>query len=304
MKTAKDIMTKSPLTFHEADELIDVASRFLQNHISSAPINDAREKTIGILTEEGLMKCFLILSAKPAQKIHLKDVTNLLDAPVFVSYDDPLDKVLKTMITSKTGRVLVLGISNRTAGIISPSDILSALSVDLLSMAAPADKKSAGGPSVTAHVGEVPKIPNDESIYSRFIEHAPYMIHSIDMAGIVQLANRKTHATLGYNYPELIGKKFETLYLEKYWDAGRQGLKQAKRKGDVQKELTSMVQKSGISLPVEIQTSGLFDKTEKFLGTISIVRALDQDTTVTSVMDLIGIFDEYHESKARKNQKL
>jgi len=300
MKTAHDIMTTNPILFNEEDDLTEVTTRFLLSRISSAPVVDVREKPIGVLTETGLMKCFLMLYSKPANKIKLKDVVNLIDPATFVNLDDALEKVLRTMLTSKTSRVIVLGTSNRIVGVISPKDILKSLSEDLLQIKGVSDKLLKAATHVAYNSQASGADVSEDNLYKKFFENSPYMMHSVDAQGMVRMANKKTHRALGYEYPELVGKKMETLYLEKYWESARDGLHQARREGEFLKVNTSMLHKNGTSLPVEIQTTGLFDEKSKFLGTMSVVRSLDQDPSITSIMELIGIFDDKAENKSKK----
>jgi CBS-domain-containing membrane protein len=72
MLKAKDIMTKDVITVKPDTTIEELARILMQNHISGAPVVDAQERVIGVVTENDLIS--------KNSRLHIPTILRLFDA--------------------------------------------------------------------------------------------------------------------------------------------------------------------------------------------------------------------------------
>ena len=97
MLKARDLMSEKIITVNENATVRELATLFLNNNISGAPVVDGAGKVIGVVTESDL-----IFQDK---KVHLPTVVAILDAFIFLESPDRMDKELKKIAGSKVGDI-------------------------------------------------------------------------------------------------------------------------------------------------------------------------------------------------------
>ena len=97
MLKAKDIMSHEVITVNEDATVRELASLFLINNISGAPVVDTEGKVIGIVTESDL-----IFQNK---KVHLPTAVAILDAFLFLERPEKMEMELKKIAGSKVGDI-------------------------------------------------------------------------------------------------------------------------------------------------------------------------------------------------------
>ena len=97
MLTAQDIMTRSVITVREDATVRELATLFLAQNISGAPVVDANGRVIGVVTESDL-----IFQNK---KVHLPTAVAILDAFIFLESPGKTAKELKKIAGARVGDI-------------------------------------------------------------------------------------------------------------------------------------------------------------------------------------------------------
>lgn len=97
MLKAQDIMSRAVITIDENATVRELASLLLAHNISGAPVLDAEERVIGVVTESDL-----IFQNK---KVHLPTAVAILDAFLFLERPEKMEKELKKIAGSKVGDI-------------------------------------------------------------------------------------------------------------------------------------------------------------------------------------------------------
>lgn len=122
-----DVMTRSPITAKRDDPIRDYIRYFVEQRIRGIPVVDDEGRPLGILTASRVLDAL-------AQKSEAAKVGELMtgDVPI-VEEDDDVHDVIREMITSNLGRVLVIDPEGRLTGIVTRTDILRRIaSLDLI----------------------------------------------------------------------------------------------------------------------------------------------------------------------------
>jgi CBS domain-containing protein len=146
MLTAKDIMTREPITFTPEMEVTQAARILVEKRINGAPVVDRAGRLRGILCQSDLITA--------QKKIRLPSVFTLLDGliplgtqsferemeklsavsvaqamtpdPVTVTPDTPLEEIASLMVERKFHTVPVVE-GNRLVGVVGKEDVLRTL---------------------------------------------------------------------------------------------------------------------------------------------------------------------------------
>ncbi len=288
MKTARELMTPNPKFVQSGEELIETLQLFLTNEIHYAPVVTPMGKVLGLLSEISLVKASLrqyMESGKHEKVVHHQD---LLEEAAFVIEDDGLDEVLKTLIKSPSHRVLVMSKTGKLIGIISPKDILALLSGEgkkTINLRAELDSAKVEAEKLSM---QLKNMAEALARYQKLFSDTPYMMHSVDAQGVIQMANKKIHSVLGYIEGELIGRSLNDLYPKSVQHEAFDGLKRIMEQGYHHTTYTSMMTKSGQKVRVDIASSSLRDNEGRFIGTISISREVDSENLLRSLHGVLG----------------
>ena len=97
MLTARDIMTKEVITVQE-DMTIETLGRiFIEKRISGAPVIDNKEKLVGIVTENDLVR--------KNSRLHIPTVVRIFDAFVPLGSTDRVEEEIRRISASKVSEI-------------------------------------------------------------------------------------------------------------------------------------------------------------------------------------------------------
>src|SRR4051794_17099036 len=90
------------------------------------------------------------------------------------------------------------------------------------------------------------------SDYQTMFQDAPYLMHSVDMAGKIVQANRMIHYVLGYEQGELIGKSIKSIYPPENHKKALEGIETVRTLGFHPLVNAVMVKKDGDFIRIDI----------------------------------------------------
>jgi len=97
MLTASDIMTKEVITVQE-DMTIEALGRiFIEKRISGAPVLDNKEKIVGVVTENDLVR--------KNSRLHIPTVVRIFDAFVPLGSTDRVEEEIRRISASKVSEI-------------------------------------------------------------------------------------------------------------------------------------------------------------------------------------------------------
>jgi predicted transcriptional regulator len=124
MLTIKDIMTTNVYTVDIDASAEEAAWGLTRRHIGGAPARDAVGNVVGVISKSDLV------NPEPAQWIKGEPtVGDLMNPDVISLYaDDPAMAAVNEMVKRDIHRILVLDKESQPAGIVTPMDVVRALS--------------------------------------------------------------------------------------------------------------------------------------------------------------------------------
>ena len=295
MKTAKNLMTKDPITVPSGSELRDQVRSFIDNNISSAPVISPVGEILGTLTELALIRAYLTLQMhgphNGSKVVHFKE---FLEPSTTVKEDEPVTEVIKSLIKAPTHRLVVQNSASYVTGIISPKDILGFLAGEDHKNSLLRDEL-AETKKMLENIKE--KLKDAEEVlqnYQKVYQDAPTMMHSVDAKGKIIMANKKIHEILGYKPGELLGKTLYDIYAKNCHAEDSYGLKRIIENDYHNSTYSTMMTKKQQKIRVDIASSALKDHHGKFIGTISVARVIDSDELLRT---LHGVLNKDHVQK-------
>ncbi|PIS10143.1 MAG: hypothetical protein COT73_10985 [Bdellovibrio sp. CG10_big_fil_rev_8_21_14_0_10_47_8] len=262
MFVAQDLMNKviPALSF---DSTVLQAVEFFKTHPQNfAIVSASRDRLHGVLTEGNLMQVYLRYQNQPA-KDSLIFYRDYFEPAQLVQGAEPFPEVVKKVMTAVGNRVFVIDPKGDMVGIITAKDILPYFSEEL-------GKKS----------GEAFRVAADELksqlyLYQSFFSKSPFMMHSVNHDGFIQMANEILHAVLGYEYGQLIGKTIFDLYPQESHRKAEAGIKTIFNQGYHEVVQSEMMHKSGHKVSVELISRALVDQYNNPVGTMTVSRPKD-----------------------------
>ncbi|MFN8790645.1 MAG: HPP family protein [Bdellovibrionales bacterium] len=124
MESAKDLMSTKLITISVTDTLANAAKLLLKEKIFSIPVLDSHEAVVGLLTEQSLLRCYVLLKGQKKTNETLEKLIQYFEVPVLCSKQTEFFEVLTLMIRSQSSRILVKDEKGKLAGIISPRDLI------------------------------------------------------------------------------------------------------------------------------------------------------------------------------------
>jgi len=122
MPNVKRFMTSEPYSIASNDTLLRAKSLMNTHAIRHLPVVDG-DRLVGILSDRDLA----IIEAMPGIVLEHVEVARVMDVPVAVWVDDPIDEVSALMAKKKCDCVVVRG-GQDVVGIFTATDALEALS--------------------------------------------------------------------------------------------------------------------------------------------------------------------------------
>lgn len=113
---------------------------------------------------------------------------------------------------------------------------------------------------------------SDANVFEIIFENFPDMIHSVDSEGNIVFTNRKAESLLGYSRDELLSMNINQIYADEILDKVIEGFSQLKKRGEKFIMESTLKDRDGNRIPVEIRSFGIYDDGGNFLRTFSIIR--------------------------------
>lgn len=268
MLIAKDLMNVNVPSLSFDATVIEAVEYF--EHVKSdfAVIYATKERLQGVLTEPELIKIFLRYQSNNSKDTMIFYRDCLL--PVQLVHESTgLHEVIKKVMTSVGNRIFVIDDKSELIGYITARNVLPIL-------AGKQDAKKVAGPAFD-------EMKSQLYLYESFFSKSPFMMHSVNPQGYIQMANEILHQTLGYEYGELIGKTIFDLYSKQSHEKAQKGIQTIISKGYHQVVLTEMVRKNGEIIPVELASRLLEDPWHNPIGTITVSRPTDMNSILSKL---------------------
>lgn len=262
MITAKELMhTNTPNLFF--DTTVETAFDFFRtNPHSFAVVSASADRLHGVLTEGGLMRIYMKYQSYK-DRPSLIFYRDMFEPAQLVLETEEFPSVVKKVMTSIGNRVFVINQAGEMVGHITAKDILPYFSANNVSM-----QKS--------KVGE--GIHSDMFLYQSFFTKSPFLMHSANQKGEIQMANEILHRILGYEYGDLIGKTIFDIYPKENHEKAREGLKTILDQGYHKIIKAEMIRKDGSHIEIEMASRALVDPAGKPVGTITISRPIQMES--------------------------
>ena len=265
MIQAKNMM-HAPVPFFEYDtslsELFDKLSHLPQGFA----VVGQSQKAHGVIHEGTLLQIFLKHKQTPKYNtlIHYR---SFFDPIQFVQQEESLESILKKVLTSVGNRIFVINSDTEIVGYITAKDVLPQFL----------------GAREQSYDETAKKWETDFYFYENFFDKAPFMMHSVNSQGQIQMANEMLHRVLGYDYPQLIQRHLSDLYTSENWQKAQKGVKVIFKEGFHKVVKSAMVTKSGQSIDVELASRGLLNTGGQVVGTVTVSRPLDMNVLIQSL---------------------
>lgn len=251
---------------------VEQAVDFFRSHSTDfALVQASPERVQGVLTEAGLLRMSLKYQAQPTRN-HVLLFREMLEPVQLCHETEPFNEVVKKILSAVGQRVFVIGEGGRVIGFITARMILPYLAFSK--------------PHAQAPKSEVEEVKKDLFFYESFFTKSPFMMHSVNREGIIQMANEMIHRVLGYNYGELIGKTIKDLYPPESHKEAEKGIRTIFKEGFHTVVQGEMVAKDGHRVAVELVSRALADQHSHPIGTMTISRPIDMKFLVELMPEL------------------
>lgn len=268
MVTARDLMKINIPTLN-FDMTVPQAIKFMSESISHFAVVEADSSRMnGVITEAALMKIYLRYQTQP-EKETLILYRDLFDPIQLVLESEDFTQVVKKIMVSVGNRVIVVNADGKATGYITPKDILPYFNDDLKSLK--------GGVVIPKLNSDIEALKSDLYMYETFFTKSPFLMHSVNLQGNIQMANESMHAVLGYNYGDLIGKSVYDIYPQTNHEKVSSALKSVTDKAYQKIVKGQMVRADKKNIEVEMMTRALCNEKGESIGTITVSRPFDME---------------------------
>ena len=305
LQKSKVMHFMSPHLFYvKAEDILEQAEKVFHDHqLSTAPVLIDKKNVIGVLTDFQLLKCFLLRAAKPS-RARIKDYASELDPVVLIDQNEPLESAFRLMVQSPNHRLYVTE-QGRLVGALSPKDLLPFLAGDAAVERYKDDKDLIDARMrIKVLFHELSRTQADLDRYQQIFTSSPYMIHSVDLNGVITMANPMLHSVLGYPEGALIGKSILDLYPEQFHAQALAGLARIKDTGYHPFVNTLMVKSTQELVQVDMATSAKHDAEGNIIATVTISRISDLGKMVEALAHAAEAFDAAHAAALKTQAKL
>ncbi len=282
MFQAKDLMIQGTPSI-SFDQTVVEAIDFLKTHPSGfVTVKAADDRYQGVLTEGNLVRIFLRSQNQP-DKQALIFYRDCFEPMQLIHQDEEFSEIVKKIMTAVGNRVFVIDNQGVVIGHITAKDILPTF------VFKPTDKptaeKSHSQMPATLQVpgAQLDSMKSELYLYESFFEKSPFMMHSVNPKGVIQMANEILHTLLGYPYGELIGKTIFDLYPKENHKKAEAGIQTILNHGFHKVIQAQMIAKDGKVVEVEMASRALTDPSGKSVGTITVSRPLNMDELLAAL---------------------
>lgn len=219
-----------------------------------------QERIHGIVTEGLMLQIFLKFQQHPEHQA-LISFRQYFEPVQFAQQEEDMGALLKKVLTAVGHRVVVLDQNQKAVGYLTAKNILPHFA-----------GTTANEDNSKPNAG---KWESDLYFYESFFEKAPFMMHSVNSEGHLQMANEMLHRVLGYQYPELIGRHLSELYTAENLKKAQKGVEVILKEGFHKIVHSAMLTKLGTPIEVEVASRALHDVRGNPIGTVTVSRPLD-----------------------------
>jgi PAS domain S-box-containing protein len=275
MIRAKDLMAAGAPSI-SFDQTVIEAIEYLKTHPTGfVAVKATEDRYQGVLTEGNLVRIFLRSQSQP-DKQALIFYRDCFEPMQLIHQDEEFPEIVKKIMTAVGNRVFVIDGVGVIVGHITAKDILPAF------VNQSAGQRSAGDaatqqPAVALPSHQLEMMKSELYLYESFFEKSPFMMHSVNPDGEIQMANEILHAVLGYPYGELIGKTIFDLYPKENHKKAQAGIKTILHDGFHSVIQAQMITRNHSVIEVEMASRALTDQTGVAVGTITVSRPLKMD---------------------------
>jgi PAS domain S-box-containing protein len=270
---AKDMM-RTDIPVLSFDTKVNEAVEFFARTASSFALVTTGTRIHGVLTEANLLRIFLRdrNAKESAEIIHHRQ---LFDPAQLAIETETFEDLFKKVLTAVGNRVFVINRKDELVGFVQIKDLWREIAA--FTKKTTADTQGTGEQDpLTRLEQQVRNLRNEVFYFSNFFEKSPFMMHSADPAGRIQMANEMLHQALGYEYGDLIGRSIFEIYPDANHDMAREGLKKIMSEGYHEPVKGQMITRRKKTLDVELSSRALIEPSTKAqLGTITVSRLLD-----------------------------
>jgi PAS domain S-box-containing protein len=260
--TAKHLMHKNTpiLTFETS--VIEAVEYFGSHATDFAVVQASRDRLQGIVTEGNLTRIYLRFKTQP-EKEALIYYREMFDPVQLIHANEPFAEVVRKVVTAIGHRTFVMNDQSEVIGYITAKDILPHFAKEN------SNPKEGGAGHGALH--------SDLYLFESFFTQSPFMMHSVNKDGIIQMANEVLHKALGYDFGELIGKSVYDLYPTSTHSKVKESLSQILNKGFHKLVTGQMTTKKGEAIEVEMVSRALMDQNDTPVGTMTVSRPIDME---------------------------
>ncbi len=260
MTTAQQIMHDATPVLSFDTTVPEAVEYFAKHKLEFAAVQASADRFHGVITEGSLMRIYLRHKSHP-EKDSLILYRDLFEPAQLINKDEPFSEVVKKIVTAVGHRVFVIDERSAVIGYIKARDILPFF----------IDTKAAQ----SSTTGGISPDHSELYLYENFFTQSPFMMHSINRQGEIQMANEILHRVLGHTYGDLLGKTVLDLYPKDVQQKVAESLVQIIDRGFHKVVTGQMLHHSGKLIEVEMVSRALLDQNGETIGTITVSRPLD-----------------------------
>jgi PAS domain S-box-containing protein len=263
MVTAQEIMHRATPVL-QFDCPIPEAIQFFQNQpYDFAVVQASAARFHGVLTEATLMRIYLRFKTQ-SQKDLLIHYREHFEPAQLIHKDEPFSEIVKKIGTAVGNRVFVINEKSEVIGYIKAKDILP-----FFSSSASSQHKQTSGKA------DASELQSHLYLYENFFTQSPFLMHSVNPQGEIQMANEILHRVLGYEYGALLGKTVLDLYPNEAQAKVAESLTQILEQGSHKVIRGQMMHKFKKPVDVEMMSRALTDQFGTAVGTVTVSRPMD-----------------------------
>jgi PAS domain S-box-containing protein len=251
------------------DATIGEAIEFMrQNHSGFVAVRASQERFQGVLTEGALVRIYLKFQQQKEKETIIL-YRDLFEPMQLIHEDEVFPEVVKKLLTAVGHRVFVINSKSEVVGYISAKNVLPYFT---------AQHHDSKGPRTE-------ELKSDLYFYESFFEKSPFMMHSVNKDGVIQMANEMLHAVLEYPFGELIGRTIFDLYFKENQKKAEAGIKTIFSQGYHKVVRSQMLTKTGKTIEVELVSRALVNHFNEPVGTMTVSRPLDMEVLLKTFKD-------------------
>ena len=266
MSIARNLMTPQKESLSFDTHVLEAISYLKEHRCSFVPVAASSDRWQGILTEGVMVRIFLKFQTNPEKDL-LIFYRDFLEPIQLIHETETFPDVIKKVMTSVGNRVFVIDDASHVIGCITARDVLPYF----------VEGNRAGRQDVDPMMTINDQLRSELYLYESFFSKCPFLMHSVNRNGEIQMANHTLHALLGYEYGELVGKTIFDLYPKENHEKARNGLQAIFSQKAYQFVQTQMLHKDGSLVGVEMVSRPLEDQNKKALGTITVSRPQEME---------------------------